>query len=192
MWGVEFRGLDHCAIASPEHIGQGAENRVHRDVPGAHDADDPLRLVVDFGPGAKQVHGERRAPLLGPHPPADMLPDELERVQRGEQAAHASHPAGAAAEVLVHRSAQRVLVVDDERNAAVEATDARCQRDWALLFERLTLRAEDVEHGIRRTALNNSHGKCAPIYSLSYAHFSHAHPQPNAARQEFTAVPKKR
>jgi hypothetical protein len=66
------RGLDDDPVAGGEHLHQGADRQVEREVPRDDVADDPFGLVTDPGPGGAEQRGVGLA-LVGGHPGIQVL-----------------------------------------------------------------------------------------------------------------------
>ena len=116
----EFARLDHRPVARGEHLHQRTEGELHREVPGAEDADHALGLVTHLGLGTHQPERELHLALFGLRPGIDMLQGVPPRAdRRGDVGEHrlVHRPA---AEIGAHRLGEFLPMVLDQRNGALD------------------------------------------------------------------------
>ena len=156
VWRV-LRWFHHGAIAGTQHISQRAEDHINRHVPGSHDADHALGLVLHVGFGAQEVHRHERAAFFRLHPFLQILFNELETTHRGHYIGHQGDVLGSAAKILVHRVANSFLVVHQQGDTAVDAIYTRGKGHGTFSFKSGAL---VVEYGLQFNRCGAFFGGC--------------------------------
>ena len=148
-FGRRFRGLDHCAIARSQHAGERGEREIDGKVPRADHAHDALGLVADLGLRAQQAGDQWRGrPPLAPHPARNVGARMLEGSDRRGDVAERRCSSRPRAEIGIERRLDRLTVVDQKGDAAVQPVGANRGRRAAVPeLRRLLPRQDPVQLG---------------------------------------------
>ena len=116
----EFTGLDHGAVAGSEHLHQRTERQVYREIPRAEDADDALGLVAHFRLRAQQRERKLHLALVGLGPVVEVLEAVFAEADRPGNVGHHGLPRTAIAEIGAHRLAQRIAILFQKSDSALD------------------------------------------------------------------------
>ncbi len=95
--------------------------------------------MLDPGGGAELVEGDHAGARLVGHPGLEVVARGLQRADRTEHVVHQREQLGPPAEVVAHRRAQRVAVLHEHIDDALQARAALRGGDRPLAQESLTL-----------------------------------------------------